>query len=152
MHPRALRPAAPADAPALAALAREAYAVYVPRIGREPGPMVDDYAARVAGDIVHVVEDAAGIVGLVVLIEKPDGILLDNVAVAPRAQGRGLGRVLIDFAEAETVRRGYSHLDLYTHVLMSENIGMYLRLGYLETRRVTELGFERVYMRKAVVA
>jgi len=124
MHPPALRPAAPADAPALAALAREAYAVYVARIGREPGPMVDDYAARVAGDIVHVVEDAAGIVGLVVLIEKPDGILLDNVAVAPRAQGRGLGRVLIDFAEAETVRRGYTHLDLYTHVLVVSNFAL----------------------------
>ena len=35
---------------------------------------------------------------------------------------------------------------LYTHVLMTENQALYRRLGYVETGRVTEKGFDRVYM------
>jgi len=122
----------------------------VPRIGREPGPMVDDYAARVANDIVHVIEDEHGIAGLLVLVEKPAGMLLDNLAVAPRAQGRGLGRALIGLAERVAGERGHRYLDLYTHVLMTGNIALYARHGYEQTRRVTEHGFERVYMRKVL--
>lgn len=110
--------------------------------------MVDDYAARIANDIVFVIEDGTGLVGLLVLVEKSAGLLLDNLAVAPRAQRRGLGRALIELAENEARQRGHRHLDLYTHVLMTGNIALYARQGYERTRTVTERGFERVYMRK----
>jgi hypothetical protein len=32
--------------------------------------------------------------------------------------------------------------------MMTENIGLYQRIGYVETRRVTEKGYDRVYMTK----
>ena len=47
-------------------------------------------------------------------------------------------------------QRGFSVLRLYTHVLMTENIALYVRLGFVETARVTEKGFERVYTEKAL--
>lgn len=150
--PIALRRAEPADVPAIEALVAAAYAHYVARIGRAPGPMGDDYAARVAAGEASLALDPAGaIVGLLVL-ELRDGAapLLDNVAVAPRAQGQGVGRALIAHAEAAARRRGAGSLRLYTHEKMIENIALYRRLGFAEIARIDEKGFRRVYMEKAL--
>ena len=146
----AIRPAEAADAPALAACVTAAYEVYVARIGKPPGPMLDDYAAVIAKHPVFVLDKAGTVIGALVLIRLPGGLLLDNVAVHPDHQGRGLGRRLIDFAEAEARRRGYAALDLYTHEAMTENIGMYRALGYQETGRRVEHGYPRVYLRKTL--
>jgi hypothetical protein len=35
---------------------------------------------------------------------------------------------------------------------MTENIELYKKLGYMETARKTEQGYQRVYMRKALPA
>ena len=74
----------------------------------------------------------------------------DNIAVQPDRQGRGLGRALIAFAEAEARRLGFAELRLYTHQKMTENIGFYKRLGFDETGRGCEAGYDRVFMRKQV--
>ena len=39
-----------------------------------------------------------------------------------------------------------SEIHLYTHALMTENIALYRRIGFVETQRVSEKGYERVYM------
>lgn len=114
--------------------------------------MLDDYPKRIASGQVWVLTDAVGIAGILVLEETPDRFLLDNVAVAPRALGKGLGRALLVFAEAEAVRRGWREIRLYTNALMTENIALYQRIGYVETARITEKGFDRVYMMKPLAA
>ena len=80
---------------------------------------------RIADGQTWVIEDAGRIVGVVVLEETQAGFLLDNVAVLPGCQGRGHGRALVEFAEAEARRRRYGAIHLYTHALMTENIGLY---------------------------
>jgi len=75
-------------------------------------------------------------------------LLLDNVAVDPNHQGKGIGRALIDFAEQEARRRGHAEIRLYTHQSMHENIVLYPRLGYEETGRGEQAGFQRVFFRK----
>lgn len=148
--PVTLRPARSGEGRDLAALVDAAYGHYVARIGRKPGPMLDDYAARIAAGQAHVAEDKAGaLLGLVVLEDCEDGaLLLDNVAVSPLAQGTGVGRALIAFAEAEARRRGAGLVRLYTHEKMVENIALYTRIGFAEVGRVEEKGFRRVYMEK----
>jgi GNAT superfamily N-acetyltransferase len=143
----ATRLAAPSDLSQVENVVRAAYSGYIPRIGREPGPMLDDYASLIDGGQVHVLEDGE-IVGVLVLVPEPDTMLLDNVAIAPSAQGRGYGRVLLDFAEQEARRQGYGAIRLYTNALMAENLTLYPRLGYVETHRGQEKGFSRVYMTK----
>jgi GNAT superfamily N-acetyltransferase len=128
----------------------EAYQRYVAVIGREPAPMLDDYAVRIAVGQAWVLEDAAGIGGVLVLEDGPDCFLLDNIAVRPDRQGMGFGRMLLDFAEAEAIRRGWSAVTLYTNALMAKNISIYSARGYVETARRTEKGFDRVYMEKRV--
>ena len=147
-----IRRADPGDAKTVRVIVDAAYRGYIPRIGKPPGPMLDDYPGRIAAGQVWVLAAGDSIVGVLVLEEGPDGLLLDNIAVAPREQGKGHGRVLLDFAEAEAARRGWREIRLYTHAMMTENISLYLRTGYVETGRVREKGFDRVYMSKQLQA
>ncbi|WBV43399.1 GNAT family N-acetyltransferase [Pseudoroseomonas cervicalis] len=139
-----IRPARPAEAPALAALAERAYAPYLPLIGRRPAPMDDDYAARIAAGEAWV-WDEGGIAGLLVLERRADHLWLDNVAVAPDAQRRGLGRRLIRFAVQEARRLGLPELRLLTNAAMAGNLALYPRLGFTEMERRHDEGFDRVF-------
>ncbi|HEX4027847.1 MAG TPA: GNAT family N-acetyltransferase [Rhizomicrobium sp.] len=132
------------------AIVREAYARYVPRIGRAPAPMGDDYAARIAETRVHVLESGGIIQGLIVLLPQKDALLLDNVAVDPACQGSGLGRRLLAFAEQAARAAGHGVIRLHTNEAMTENIALYTRLGYAETHRGEEKGLRRVYMEKQI--
>ena len=80
------------DAPAMTSISQEAYAPFVPLIGRPPAPMVADHALHIANDTVFLACDIAGaVLGYAILIEADDGFWLDNIAVAPSAQGQGVG-------------------------------------------------------------
>lgn len=140
MAPRLARPE---EADALRELVRSAYAHYVPRLGREPFPMVDDYPARIAAGQAWWIPGVA----VLVLVDE-EGMLLDNIAVAEAARGQGIGRALIAFAEAEARRRRHAKLWLYTNEMMVENIALYTRLGFAETHRETQKEFRRVFMEK----
>ena len=138
------------DVEAVRRIVRGAYGHYVARLGKPPGPMLDDYGQRVADQQAWVLEDEGEPAGVLVLEDGDGGLLLDNLAVSPATQGRGHGRALIAFAEQEARRRGYAEVRLYTNALMTENLALYGRLGFYETGHVTEKGYERVYMAKAL--
>lgn len=144
------RPARPDEAPALRDLVRAAYAKYIPRLGREPALMLDDAAARIAAGQAWVLEEDGALVGALILEEEPGALLLDNIAVAPDAQGSGVGRRLIAFTEGLARRRGHALLRLYTNELMVENVAMYPRLGFTETHRGSEAGYRRIYFERAL--
>jgi ribosomal protein S18 acetylase RimI-like enzyme len=143
-----IRAATAGDVPAIAEIVDQAYRHYIARIGRPPGPILDDYAARVSEGAVWVLEERAVIAAIIVLLPTPNYLLLDNIAVSPTRQGLGLGRRLLAFAEDEALRRGYCEIRLYTHETMVENQRLYASIGYEETGRGSEAGFDRVFMRK----
>lgn len=141
--------ATPADVPQIEKLVEAAYGHYTERIGSPPGPMLDDYAEYVREQDVFVARSQSeAIVGLLVLIAFDDFMLLDNVAVDPSAQGQGIGKRLMDYAEQIARERGFSDIRLYTHESMVENQAIYGHLGYEEFERKFEKGFARVYMKK----
>ena len=150
------RAAAAADAPAVAACVNAAYEHYVARNGLIPGPMRDDYGQIIADHddpVIHddgdVVDDGV-VVGVLVLKIASEGFLLDNVAVLPSVQGKGVGRFLLERAEDKALHRGFDSIYLYTQEIMTENRALYERLGYVEYARRRELGLRRIYMRKAL--
>ena len=142
------RSAIGADAPKVAALVNAAYRHYVERIGILPRPMTDDYAEVIANLQVTVAESHRAIVGVIVLSVDDEGFLIDNVAVDPSHRGKGLGRALLEFAEAEARRAGFDSIHLYTHEKMTENLILYSRIGYIEYDRRSQGDFSLVYMRK----
>jgi ribosomal protein S18 acetylase RimI-like enzyme len=141
-----IRLAKASDADAVRTLVREAYGRWVERFGREPSPMRDDYDQRIAADQVWVLEEEGEAVGLIVLRDGPESILIQNVAVAPSAQSRGHGRRLMTFGEKEAKRRGYSEVRLYVNALMVENVAFYQHLGFVEIERVHDKGRDQVYV------
>ena len=144
-----IRRARPEDRAAVEAIVHAAYAMYVDRIGKPPGPMLDDYARLIADDTVSMLEDGdRTMAAIIVLVPQSDHLLLDNIAVRPDCQGHGLGRQLIAFAEDEARRLGYAELRLYTHEKMTGNITLYGGLGFVETGRGHQASYDRVFMTK----
>ena len=115
-----------------------------------PGLLLDDYKRAVSEPQTFVAINRMDGVGVLVLVRLQDAMLLENVAVHPSAQERGLGCKLMALAEQESRKRGYSDIQLYTHVKMTENIAMYLKMGWTETSRRSVDGFDRVHMSKAL--
>jgi ribosomal protein S18 acetylase RimI-like enzyme len=143
-----VRRAGEADVAALAAVAAEAYRGYVPRIGREPAPMTADYAQAVRSGLTWVAEADGEIVGLLVVVVRPDHLLLENVAVRPSAQRHGVGARLLALAEDQARAGGLDEIRLYTNEAMTENLAYYPRHGYTETHRAEQDGFRRVFFTK----
>lgn len=143
-----LRPAVAADAAAVTDLVNAAYGHYVDRIGILPGPMREDYAQVIGIANVTVADEEGVIVGVLVLGITDEGFVIDNVAVHPSGQGRGLGRALLEHAEAAAREAGFDSIYLYTHEQMTENLALYSRIGYVEYDRRSQGDFYRVFLRK----
>jgi GNAT superfamily N-acetyltransferase len=149
-----MRRARPDEAAAVGALVEAAFARHVAAVGRRPAPMDDDHAAHIAAGEQWVSDapDGSGLSSAIVLTEHDDHLHVDNVAVAPERQGQGLGRALLEFAEAEARRRGFDEVRLYTNAAMSDNLVMYPKLGYVEAARYEQRGFARVLFVKRAAA
>ena len=147
-----LRRADAADVPALQRIASAAYAPYLPRMGgQRPGPLDADYAAAVAECETWVACLDGEAVGFLVLAgDAPDVLVLENVAVLPSHHGLGVGRALLELAEARATARGCTRIRLFTHVTMVENQALYERTGYVETHRAGEAGLVRVFYEKVL--
>ena len=145
-----IRPATEADADVVTAIAQAAFEHYIPRIGVPPIPMLLDYPAAIRAGKVWVATDDAVVAGFVLLEDEPDALLLDVLAVSPASQGRGLGSLLLTFAETEARRRGYTRITLYTNEAMTENLTYYPRHGYVETTRETTANRHRVFFQKTL--
>jgi ribosomal protein S18 acetylase RimI-like enzyme len=143
-----IREARADDARRISEIAHAAYRKYVPRIGREPAPMAADFPAEIAAGRVVVLEAAGVVVGYLVAWSEADAYFVDNIAVDPAAQGRGFGRRLMEEAERAARRHGLGAIRLYTNAAMTENLALYCRMGFVETHRATEQGFNRVFMRR----
>lgn len=144
--PEPARPATLADLPAIKALITAAYTRYLTRMDKPPGPMLRDYGPSVEAGNTWVV--GRPVVGVLTLVPAADHLLIENIALHPDAQGRGLGRSLMGFAEQEAARRGITRLTLFTHEVMTENLAIYGHLGYVEVDRRSEDGYHRVFMEK----
>lgn len=151
MNDTVIRRADPSDVAAIERLVRDAFAMYVPRIGREPAPMDADYAAVVSNSRVWVLEAEGRIVGVLVNEVRDDHLLLDTVAVAPGTQGRGYGALLLSRAEQDARELGLPEVRLYTNEKMTENQTYYPRHGYTETSRGEQGGYSRVFYAKRII-
>ena len=143
-----IRHAVAEDVAALTDCVCQAFIHYIPRIGKQPGPMLDDYRVLVEQGSVRVAVQGSNTLGVLVLLETEEGFCIETIAVRPSAQGLGIGRKLMTFAELQAKQSGYASLYLSTHRLMSESQAVYVHLGYVEFDRRIVNGYDRIFFRK----
>ena len=73
---------------------------------------------------------------------------VDEAWREPTGSASAMEESMLDFAEAETRRRGLPEIRLYTNEKMERNIALYAARGYAETGRQESAGFRRVFMAK----
>lgn len=142
-----IRPAGRADLATVEEIVEKAYTPWIAVMGMRPMPLDADYRRLIADDRVSVLENGE-LDAIIVLIPERDCLLVDNIAVRPDRQGRGLGRRLMTFAEHQARTLGLGSLRLITNQKMLSNIALYTSLGYRETGREESNGRAVVLMRK----
>ena len=146
-----VRQAQPADQQAIETCVQAAYAKYTTRIGKKPAPILANYALLIAQEVVYVLAHEEEIYGVLVMMLQERWMFVENVAVDPRFQQQGLGRILMNFVEQQTRMHQLDEIRLYTHELMTENLDFYRHLGFDEEERRSEDGYRRVFLRKTLV-
>ena len=143
------RQALPADATACQKIAEAAYLPYLTRMDRKPAPMNANYINHIKNDQVFVMEDSqvAQIIAFSVIVIKNKIYWLENIAVSPQYQQRGIGKEILSEIEKWLSKRTHSY-QLYTNIVMYENIVWYKKQGFIQLHHALEDGFERVYFRK----
>jgi N-acetylglutamate synthase-like GNAT family acetyltransferase len=126
-----------------------AYAKWIPAIGRKPLPMAADYDYAVAHHLIDLCELDGSVIALVEMIPKPDHLLIENIAVDPAFQGKGIGVNLMRHAEQIAAKLNLPEVQLYTNSMFTENLHFYARRGYEEFKRGSVVpGSTTVYFRK----
>ena len=142
------RPAGAADAAAIRDIVRAAYAKWVPVIGREPMPMRADYDKAVTEHQFDLAVEQGRIVGMIETILANDHLWIENVCVAPRAQGRGIARLLLERVEKQALEANRAELRLLTNGAFEANVALYKRHGYAIDREEPFMNGTTVYMSK----
>ncbi|KAJ0424509.1 acyl-CoA N-acyltransferase [Aspergillus carlsbadensis] len=150
--------ATPADISRIKSMITAAFTKYIERIGKPPAPMLADYSDLIQTHEVYVLQDNVGntnesaIQGSIILEADDESNTLEvgSLVVDPATQGRGYGRLLMEFAEERARAQGRRGLTLYTNVKMWENLGLYRRLGFVEVERRVQDGYERVFFEKDI--
>jgi GNAT superfamily N-acetyltransferase len=143
-----MRTAVPSDAAAIRTLVRTAYARWVPILGREPRPMTADYEAALSRHRFDLMETDGALIALIETAARPDHYWIENLAVQPEAQGRGLGKRLLAHAETLALAAGLTELRLLTNGLMAANRALYGSLGFVETAQEPFMDSTVVYLSK----
>jgi GNAT superfamily N-acetyltransferase len=111
--------------------------------------MTADYARAVAEHIIDLWEEDRQLLALIEVFPAAGHLLIENIAVRPDQQGRGIGGQLLLHAEGLTRSMGLDEIRLYTNAAFASNLAFYSRRGYQEYRRgMLVPGSVTVYMRK----
>lgn len=110
--------------------------------------MLADYADLAEQQLVTVAEMDGSLAGIVVSYPRGRALHVENVAVDPAFQGKGIGHVLMEFAEQVARSQGLAGVELYTNEVMTENIPFYEKRGYIIRERARQDGYDRIFFEK----
>jgi GNAT superfamily N-acetyltransferase len=99
--------------------------------------------AKAVQETVFLATDGDRLLGCIFVAEKPDHFYVGKLAVDPNAQGKGIGRRLLDAAERHARKHGKPAIELQTRIELTGNHDAFLRLGFNEISRTAHPGFDR---------
>jgi GNAT superfamily N-acetyltransferase len=139
------------DAETVRALTHAAYAKWVAVIGRRPKPMNVDYEHAVRAHQIDLAYLDGELAGVIEIIPAADHLLLENLAITPAHQRKGLGRRMMARVEALARARGLTLVRLYTNKAFASNLAFYQKLGYaIEREEPIKGGGTLVYFAKTL--
>jgi GNAT superfamily N-acetyltransferase len=127
-----VRVACPGDTDAIVAIVNDAYRVEAFFVGGDRTNAAEVHGLIQAGQFL-VAEEDGRVVGCVQLALGSGRAYFGMLAVPPEAQGRGIGRRLIDEAEQLARRAGCSAMDIKVVNLRTDLVPLYDSLGYVAT-------------------
>jgi ribosomal protein S18 acetylase RimI-like enzyme len=129
---RNIRRAGRADLAVVQQISADAYTpAYMAALGYIPKPAEEDYGPRIDRGEVWILDSDGRDIGIAVLDEQPDHLLVYSIAVSPAEQRQGYGRALLELADQRAIAIGVDEIRLYTNVRMQGNIALYRRHGYV---------------------
>jgi GNAT superfamily N-acetyltransferase len=110
---------------------------------------VMEFGAPADERVVQLVAEIDGApIGSAILTPYGDGeIKLSKLFLKPEFRGRGLGRELLERAEAEAQQRGYGRISLRTRERYAEAVRLYERAGWTRGPDQPPPGPDRLYYR-----
>jgi predicted N-acetyltransferase YhbS len=156
-HETIIRPAAPADAAALAGTIVAAFEQYRGRLAPESAAL-GMTAAGVTSELqqgvgAFLAERNGAIVGCVMTKTIERDLYFGRLSVLPNARGFGVARRLVSAVEDDARRRGLPATRLNVRIALPQNQKFFASLGYAETRREAHPGFDQptfINMRKVL--
>src|SRR3984893_3650732 len=131
--PPIVRRAGPSDVGVVQQISADAYIpAYKAVIGAIPKPAFEDYTPRIQRGEVWILEVDSEAVGVAVLEERADHLLVYSIAVRPEKQRKGYGAALLQFADQRAIAIGVPEIRLYTNQRMEQNLALYRRHGFVE--------------------
>lgn len=139
-----LRPATSADAGAIAALVRLAFAHQ--SVVTDPRPSALKETADTIGRALAqgggaVVEAGGRPAGCVLWHEEDGSLYVGRLSVHPEHRRRGIARLLMDECEREARRRGLARMHLGVRLPLVDNRRLFASCGFVETGLQTHQGF-----------
>lgn len=127
-----IRRAVSPDADTVQRISADAYIpAYTAVLGTIPKPATEDYGPRIERGEVWIIEIKHEPIGIAVLEENTDHLLVYSIAVRPEAQRKGYGRALLDFADKRAIELGLREVRLYTNEQMERNLRLYRQHGFV---------------------
>jgi ribosomal protein S18 acetylase RimI-like enzyme len=90
------------------------------------------------------------IIGMLETMLADDHLWIENVCIAPEAQGKGIGRLLLERAEGKAREAGRQELRLLTNGAFEANVSLYKKQGYTIDREEPFMNGTTVYMSKRI--
>lgn len=106
---------------------------------------------KALNEIGYVALDGNKIAGCVFCRAEPDSLYIGKLAVLPETQGKGIGKRLLTYAEAEARKRGLAILRLETRIELVDNHATFTAWGFTKIAENRHAGFDRttsIEMRK----
>ncbi|MBB3388562.1 N-acetylglutamate synthase-like GNAT family acetyltransferase [Rhizobium sp. BK275] len=114
---------------------------------------VESLAEKAKAEIAYAVENDGRLAGCIFLRPETDCLYVGKLAVLPSAQGKGIGRRLLDIAEKTACDLGLPALRLETRIELVGNHSTFAAWGFAKTAEKSHPGFVRatfIEMRKAL--
>lgn len=149
-HDFNIRIASSDDVQVIETITKAAYSKWISRIGREPLPMQINYSIAISKHRFDLLEFDGDVIGFIETITGDGYMLIENIAVSPDHQRKGVGRLLLNHAEDVASMSGLAELRLYTNERFEGNVALYQSVGYHVCNRTPIEGGIKVDMVKTL--